>query len=193
MADPSEEQRWIHQSQRGDHEAFAELVRQYQRMVHALTYRMTGSLSDSEDLAQETFVRAYRQLDGFRNESKFSSWLCRIAINASLNWKRRGQRRERANREWGEFQGNEPGTDQTWSGAALADEVQQALMKLPEKQRAAVVLTAYQGLNLGEAAKVLGCPEATVSWRIFAARARLKRLLKGYLHSSQHDERDATR
>ena len=87
MAGNDDQQAWIARSQQGDHEAFAALVQCHQRMIHSLTFRMTGSLADAEDLAQETFIQAFRQLGAYRGEAKFSSWLYRIAINRCLNWK----------------------------------------------------------------------------------------------------------
>lgn len=75
----------VARAQAGDPEAFAGLVARYQRMIHVLAYRMTGSAADAADLAQETFVRAWRQLGAFRAESAFATWLCRIAVHAGLN------------------------------------------------------------------------------------------------------------
>ncbi len=167
------EQDWIDRSLQGDPEAFALLVSKYQHMVHALTYRMSGSLAEAEDLAQETFLQAYQQLGSFRAEARFSSWLYRIAMNLCLNWRKRQQRREQVYATWRQSaeSAGEP-------NEGLARAVQDALMQLPAKQRGAVVLTLYEGLNHAEAAKALGCSETTVSWRLFAARSKLKRLLK---------------
>ncbi|MGA2853016.1 MAG: RNA polymerase sigma factor [Verrucomicrobiota bacterium] len=164
------------QSQNGDPAAFEALIRNHQHMVHSLTYRMTGSLADAEDLAQETFIRAYEQIGGFRGTSKFSTWLYRIAVNTCLNWRQSEARRFRMQTNCAEefaarrADGENPPGDQ-------AGEVQAALLKLPAKQRAAIVLTIYDGLNHAEAARVLGCSETTVSWRVFAAKRKLKRLL----------------
>jgi RNA polymerase sigma-70 factor (ECF subfamily) len=168
-----DDQGCVERSLQGDHEAFESLVRRYQRMIYSLAYRMTGSAADAEDLAQETFIRAHQQLGGFRADAKFSSWLYRIAVNHCLNWRKRAARREQVYREW---QANRE-TDLPADGA-LAQTVQMALVKLNPKQRAAVVLTTYDGLSHAEAARVLGCSETTVSWRLFAARSKLKRLLK---------------
>ncbi len=174
MADADEE--LVLQSQNGDPAAFEALIHNHQHMVHSLTFRMTGSLADAEDLAQETFIRAYEQIGDFRGVSKFSTWLYRIAVNTCLNWRqseaRRFQLQAKAAGEISAWHQNEevfPG-DQT-------NEVQAALLKLPAKQRAAIVLTIYDGLNHAEAAQVLGCSETTVSWRVFAAKRKLKRLL----------------
>ena len=176
MGDTDDEKTWLLQSRNGDPAAFEPLIRAHQRMIHALTYRMTGSLADAEDLAQETFIRAYQQLDSFAGTAKFSSWLYRIAINACLNWQQREIRRERIQTRWAE---TDPGMSPAPAGSDEPGQtVQAALMKLPAKQRAAIVLTVYDGHNHAEAAKILGCSETTVSWRIFAARRKLKRLLR---------------
>jgi RNA polymerase sigma-70 factor (ECF subfamily) len=173
MAELDDEAVWIRKSQQGDHAAFEALITCYQRMIHSLTFRMTGSLADAEDLAQETFIQAFRQLSGFRAESRFSSWLYRIAVNLCLNWKKREERQHRVLNDWGQQQE----TASTGSTGHRTEQVQQALLKLNPKQRAAVVLTTYDGLNHAEAARVLGCSETTISWRLFAARTRLKKLL----------------
>lgn len=172
MAELDEEQGWIRLSQQGDHAAFEALIARHQHMIHALTFRMTGSMADAEDLAQEAFIQAFRQMAGYRAEARFSSWLYRIAINLCLNWKKRRERQERLHTEWSQNQeiADSPNDKRM-------QQVQDALMKLNPKQRAAVVLTTYDGLNHAEAARVLGCSETTVSWRLFAARSKLKKLL----------------
>lgn len=169
-----EEQSWIDRSRNGDHAAFEALMLRYQKVLFALAYRMTGSGSEAEDLTQESFIAAFHQLDSFRGESKFSSWLYRIATNRCLNWRQRDARRKRAYEKWGQERdvAAADGEDD-----AVSAQVQQALLKLDKKQRAAVVLTTYEGLNHAEAARVLGCSETTVSWRIFAARRKLKKWL----------------
>lgn len=178
MADPDEEKLWLMQSRKGDQSAFAALIRTHQQMIHSLTYRMTGSLADCKDLAQETFIRAYQQLDSYQGTSKFSSWLYRIAMNACLDWRRREIRRSRLLDEWSQNQATEAPAASGPAGLdELSQQVQAALLQLPEKQRAAIVLTVYAGHNHAEAGKILGCSETTVSWRIFAARRKLKKLL----------------
>jgi RNA polymerase sigma-70 factor, ECF subfamily len=161
----------IARSREGDWDAFAALIRMHQRMIHSLTYRMSGSASDADDLAQETFIQAYRNLDSFRGSAKFSTWLYRIALNVSLRWRRRESRRVSTDSNWAAAacRGTEPDTS--------SERIQEALVQLPPKQRAAVVLTAFDGMTHSEAARLLGCPETTISWRLFAARRRLEKLL----------------
>jgi RNA polymerase sigma-70 factor (ECF subfamily) len=174
MVATDEHRRRLFQSQNGDHRAFEALIRDHQRMVYSLCYRMSGSLADAQDLTQETFIQAYQHLDAFRAEAGVWTWLYRIAVNLCLNWQKREQRRAQVHREWSEQELHAPGED-----AGRAQQVQEALMKLTPKQHAAVILTTYDGLTHAEAAAALGCSETTVSWRLFAARAKLKRLLKG--------------
>ena len=166
------------QSQNGDAAAFEALVRKHQQMIHALTFRMTNSLADAEDLAQETFIRAYQEIGSYRGRAKFSTWLYRIAVNACLNWHQRETRRIQVHANCAETLA----TQMAEAGASHVESdwgrrVQAALLELPAKQRAAIVLTVYDGLNHAEAAKALGCSETTVSWRVFAARRKLKRWL----------------
>ena len=173
MADADAELVW--QTQSGSPAAFETLVRNHQRMIHALTFRMTGSFADAEDLAQETFIRAYAQIGTFRGTAKFSTWLYRIAMNTCLNWKQSEARRCKlqencANEISAQHLDDENSSADTQSN----QQVQAALLKLPAKQRAAIVLTIYDGLNHAEAAQILGCSETTVSWRVFAARRKLK-------------------
>lgn len=159
--------------QNGGQEAFENIVRENQRMIHSLCYRLTGSLEEAEDLAQETFLQAYQNRAGFRGEAKVSSWLYRIAVNRCLNWRKRRQRQEQMHQEW-----SQQGPEGAHDDAPRARQIEAALMKLPAKQCAAIVLTTYDGLTHAEAARALGCSETTVSWRLFAARRKLKRLLK---------------
>jgi RNA polymerase sigma-70 factor (ECF subfamily) len=166
----------ITRSRSGDPDAFESLIREHQKMIYSLCYRMSGSAADAADLAQDTFVRAFQRIDSFRSEAKFSSWLYRIAMNECLNWRKANTRRSRLHKEWSE----EPNESETQPDVN-SQQIQAALLKLHPKQRAAVILTIYEGLNHAEAARMLGCSEATVSWRLFAARKKLKQLLR-HLH-----------
>ncbi len=162
----------IARSRNGDWDAFAELIRTHQRMIHSLAYRMSGSMADADDLAQETFIRAFRGLDTYRGAAKFSSWLYRISLNLCLRWRKTERRRGMTDHDWMGEEGGDRGSD------ARNERVQEALNQLPAKQRAAVILTVFEDMTHAEAATLLGCPEATVSWRVFSARRQLARLLK---------------
>jgi len=161
----------IAKSREGDWSAFAVLVQLHQRMIFSLTYRMSGSARDAEDLAQETFVRAYRYLNSYRGQAKFSSWLYRIALNLCLRWKKAERRRGLADHEWAVF-GNVPDSPDDNS-----ERIQLAMAQLTPKQRAAIILTFYDGLTHAEAGALLACAEKTLSGRLIAARQRLGELL----------------
>jgi RNA polymerase sigma-70 factor, ECF subfamily len=162
----------IARSRNGDWDAFAELVRTHQRMIHSLAYRMSGSMADADDLAQETFIRAFRGLDSYRGAAKFSSWLYRIALNVCLRWRKLERRRGLTDHEWMGESAAGRGTDEQ------IERVQEALNLLSPKQRAAVILTVFEGMTHAEAATLLGCAETTLSWRLFSARRQLAKLLK---------------
>ena len=181
MAGSEDEFKLIDQSLSGDPEAYAALVNQHQKMIRAVTFRMTGSLDDAEELAQDAFLRAYQQLDSFNGGSKFSTWVCKIAINLSLDWRRRENRRESIHLQWAAEAVSYKGSDVVFPDE-FSRRLQESLKYLPAKQRAAIVLTAYENQTHAEAAKTLRCTEATISWRLFAARRKLKRILKGITH-----------
>jgi RNA polymerase sigma-70 factor (ECF subfamily) len=176
MVEELDENRLIAACKAGDHDAFEVLVRENQQMIHALAFRMTGSASDAEDLAQETFLAAFRKLPDFRGDARFSSWLYRIGVNLALNWRQNEARRSRTHTDWAARATLEHASEISTDGS-MSERAQEALLRLSSKQRAAIVLTVYDGLNHAEAARILDCSETTVSWRVFSARRKLKRWL----------------
>lgn len=172
-----EEALLVSKSRNGDHQAYASLIRIHQRMIHSLTYRMTGSLADADDLAQETFIRAFSALDSYQASRRFSTWLYRIAVNACLDFRRKESRRRELHASWCEVADAAPSPEARRTDRdELSDQVQEALLQLSSKQRLAIVLTIFEGLSHAEAARTMSCSEATLSWRVFAARRRLKRI-----------------
>jgi len=147
-------------------------IREHQRMIYSLCYRMTGSVPDAEDLTQETFIAAHQEIETFRGQSKVSSWLYRIGMNRCLNWKKRRERQQKLREAWGDHRELSAGESADKDGR-----VQEALMQLSMDERAAVILVIYEGLKHSEAATTLGCALTTVSWRLFQARRKLKALL----------------
>jgi RNA polymerase sigma-70 factor, ECF subfamily len=145
-------------------------IREHQRMIYSLCYRMTGSITDAEDLTQETFIAAHQQRETFRGKAQVSSWLYRIGLNRCLNWQKQRERERKLRQEWGERRDLE--------SAGVEDaRVQEAMMQLSPEERGAVALVIFEGLKHGEAATALRCAETTVSWRLFQARRKLKKLL----------------
>jgi RNA polymerase sigma-70 factor (ECF subfamily) len=165
----------IQACQRGDREAFDLLVERYQRNVYRLCYRYVNNHHDASDMAQEVFLKAYRAIARFRGESAFSTWLYRIAVNTCLNFR---QARKPDSEELPEGI-----ADPTRSAAerALEDErsraVRQAVSRLPEKQRATLILKIYHDLTHEEVAEIVGSSVGTVKANLFHALANLKKIM----------------
>lgn len=168
----------VDRSLKGDADAFAELVLRHQKRIHDLAYRMSQSPEEAADLAQETFVRAWQQLDTFRGNSRFSTWLYRLAIRVCLNAKRAETSRHRTRDSFALESTSHPSPLDSSPETERVERVQSALQRLEPQLRAAIVLTVFDGLGHAEAAQILGCAETTVSWRIFMARRKLRRWLK---------------
>ena len=167
-----------------DRHAFGELVRQHQSAVRGFLRRLTGGRHAlADDLAQETFLAAYRDLARFRGGATFSTWLLGIAYNRF----RSARRRERDTVEWsGEVPATEalPGYEGTVPAASAAVDLQQdlaaALAQLTEDERAAIHLCYAEGLTHEEASGVLGSPLGTVKTHVLRAKEKLRRLLQAW-------------
>ncbi|MGC8874162.1 MAG: RNA polymerase sigma factor [Chloroflexia bacterium] len=174
-----EEQVWILRTLQGDQEAFAQLVQRYQRQVYNLAYRMLGNVQDAEDVAQETFLRAYRALDAFEIGKKFSCWLLSIASNLCIDLLRR---RKFAWLSLQDVSYRTAAAQEEPVGSALrreqAHEVQRLLSRLPEKYRVVVVLRYWYDLSYEEIVEVTGLSLNTVKTRLHRARAMLARAIE---------------
>jgi RNA polymerase sigma-70 factor (ECF subfamily) len=171
----------------GSRDAFMELARRLQPKVYAVIYGMTRNREDAADLTQETFLSAFRTLGDFHGKSGFYTWLYRIAVNRTLNFIKKNSR-EKGRAEFDEARpAPEPGKAILGSpeGGSLNKELgrrlDEAIAELRPVYRAAFNLVAVQGMSHGEAARVLGCSENTVSWRMHKARKTLQARLKPYL------------
>jgi RNA polymerase sigma-70 factor, ECF subfamily len=165
----------------GSQQAFEQIVRRYQRPVLSLLVRLTGDQALAEDLAQETFVKAFRSLAAFDTTRRLSSWLFRIAHNTGIDALRR-TRTARAGPAPASI--DEPGRDLPSTPAAdpveqraLGRALQDALARLRPDQRTAVVLRYDEGLPFDEIGRVLGIPETTARSHVHRARKELARLL----------------
>src|SRR4029077_936225 len=168
----------------GDAESFNELILRWERPIYVLAYRTIGREEDARDVCQETFLRAFRALPGFRGQAKFSSWLYRIALNLCRDWMRRGGRAPvvRA-REGVDLMDRAPEAEPSESIEDLVARkdltalVERAMARLPEEQRTAIVLKEYHGLTFQEIADVVGCPLSTVKTRLYQGLTVLRREL----------------
>ena len=168
----------------GDAESFNELILRWERPIYVLAYRTIGREEDARDVCQETFLRAFRALPGFRGQAKFSSWLYRIALNLCRDWMRRERRTPTVQAPEGvnlfdlavAAEPSESIEDMVVR-KDLARAVERVMARLPEEQRTAIVLKEFHGLTFREIADVVGCPLSTVKTRLYQGLTVLRREL----------------
>ena len=190
---PSEEMVLVDRARGGDLRAYDELVKRYQERIYATVYHMTSNHEDANDLAQESFVKAYQALKSFKGGSSFYTWLYRIAVNKTINFLKQRKNRQHMSLNDLDFNAeHDPDlvaliSDKTPRREAGLTELQEklngALLKLSEHHRLAVVLHDVQGLSHEEIAKVMECNIGTVRSRLFYARQQLQALLTDYIKS----------
>jgi RNA polymerase sigma-70 factor, ECF subfamily len=167
----------VAEARNGRRAAFDVLVERHQRSVYHLCYRFTGNHDDAADLTQDVFLRAFRALGGFRGDAAVSTWLYRIGVNLCLN--RRAARRAPTVPIEAVSEPRAPGMDA--SAALIAGErsaeVRAAVARLPERQRATLVLRVYQGRSHKEIADILGTTEGAAKANLFHALTSLKKRL----------------
>ena len=171
----------------GDADSFNELVLRWERPIYALAYRTIGREEDARDVCQETFLRAFRALPGFRGQAKFSSWLYRIALNLCRDWIRRERRAPIVQppedvdvMELAAASEPSESIEDLVARKDLSRAVERAMALLPDEQRTAIVLKEYHGLTFQEIAELLGCPLSTVKTRLYQGLTVLRReLAKG--------------
>jgi RNA polymerase sigma-70 factor (ECF subfamily) len=161
--------------QQGEREAFDRLVERYQRDVYRLCYRYVNNHQDANDMAQDVFLKAYRAIGRFRGDSSFSTWLYRIAVNTCLNF--RAARRIPQDELSDQIADGGASAAERLHDAERSARVRHAVARLPEKQRATLILKIYQDLTHEEVAGILGSTVGTVKANLFHALANLKKLL----------------
>lgn len=171
-----EERRLVERVRAGDREAFRLLVLRHQGWLGEVVFRQTGERAATEDLVQETFLRAYRALDRFDPRFRLSTWLCRIALNVARDHGRRARvRADGLERAAGAATSVLP--DEAAARAEAHAHVADALEALPDPQREVVVLATWGGLSQREIAAALDVPLGTVKTRHRAALSRLRALV----------------
>jgi len=175
----------VQKTKNGDLDAFDELVRRYEGKIYGLAYRFMGNHADAGDLAQDTFIRIYQALSGFRGDAAFSTWLYRIAANICRDELRKRQRRHSVSME--EMIDASPANVPTADGSYSPEEtvqrrevqrqVQLCLNELTDDHRLVLIMREIQGLSYEEIASALQCSIGTVKSRISRARNALKEKL----------------
>lgn len=190
MAGRLDDWKLVQRVQSGDKTAFDVLVLKYQHKIVKLIMRYVVDPSESLDVAQEAFIKAYKALPNFRGESAFYTWLYRIAINTAKNHlvarKRRPLEYDVDLQDPTQYDMQARMSDvETPEGHAMGEEVRQvvsdAVEKLPEDLRMAIVLREIEGLSYEEIAQAMDCPVGTVRSRIFRAREAIDSRLRPLL------------
>ncbi len=172
------EQGLVKKAQKGDKNAFKELVKQNEHRVAATVIGMLGNCPEAEDVGQETFVRFYQSLGKFRGESSVGTYLTRIAINLSLNELKRRKRRDIHFFSRGEEKTeNAPDKNDRKNKMELKEIVRSGIERLDPNYRAVVVLRLIEGYSTKETAQILRLPVGTVLSRLARAQQKLKKIL----------------
>ena len=182
--DVSEDSKIIREILDGNPNAYRSLVERYQGRIYNVIFGMVRDREEAEELTQEAFVKAYRNLSNFRQEARFYTWLCRIAINLSIDFIRK--RKRRPTFSFDESIGIKDGSGEIADSHNLGnphEELQnkeirkriiETVEKLPEEQKRVLVLREIDGLSYREISEILGIPEGTVMSRLYYARKKLQ-------------------
>ena len=181
----------IAQARGGDSEAFRLLVERHSRAVYQLAYRVTGNAQDAEDVVQDTFLKAYRQLGRFEARSSFGTWLHRIAMNCSVDLLRGRPRREQAEEsETLELRGADQAAatapvaaspERLAESAEVGDRVRTAMDRLTALERAVFVLRHFEGYSIEEIGRQLGMKESATKHSVFRAVRKMRLALEPYV------------
>lgn len=179
-------------AQSGDGDAFRTLVERHSRSVFRLAFRMTGNEQDAEDVVQETFLRAYKQLGHYESRSSFSTWLYRIASNYSLDLIRMRKRHEEKREKDSEEGRNvldtvaaaSPSPDRLVLSQEVGQRVTAAMEELSDLERSAFVLRHFEGLSIEEIGSMLGTSLNATKHSIFRAVQKLRRKLEPLVNTA---------
>ncbi len=175
------------EARNGNQHAFRVLVERHSQSIFRLAFRMTGNEQDAEDVVQETFLRAYKQLHRFDGRAAFGTWLYRICANCSLDSMRARKSRkeqqtsieEEPELQWlDRIAARDPSPERLTQSAQIAELIEPALKKLTEIERTAFVLRHYEGCDIEEIARTLGVQANAAKHSVFRAVQKLRRALE---------------
>ena len=175
----------VRRAKKGDYRAFDLLVLKYQSRIVSIAFKFVKEIQLAEDISQESFIKAYRSINSFREESAFYTWLYRITANTAKNYLvSKGRRKESSISDFNISENEDffelPTSDspeQILMAQSLKDTIYDALSDLPEDTRTALSLREFEGLNYEEIAEIMNCPVGTVRSRIFRGREALENLI----------------
>ena len=180
-----EETEMISRCQRGDQEALKEIFDKYHKKVYRIAYGVVRQREEALDVVQEVFIKLFRSIQNFKGRSHFYTYLYRMAINTSIDHKRKaGKQFVSSLDEEGSFEPSDEadkGPEKILLQKELEEKVRQAMDKLPDEQKAAIIFRDVEGLSYQEMAEAMGCSIGTVMSRLHYGRKRMQESLKDYL------------
>lgn len=171
----------------GRDDAFEVLLKRYSGSIYALAYRILRNHDDAADICQEVFLKAFEALNSFRKKSSFHTWLYRIATNSCINFLRKHSAQHHI--EFATYHAvKESDTLETLYKIELQNVVNEAIEKLPEKQKATVLLRVCEGMSHREVSKILKCSVGTAKANYFHAIRNLRRFMKNYIAANDIED-----
>jgi len=186
----------VERARGGELDAYRQLVEKYQSRAHSIALGVIGNKEDAEDIVQDAFLKAYRNLSSFRGQSSFYTWFYRIVFNLAIDLSRKRYRRSETSlgddgtldalnlhsaEDTGNLLGHVPTPDQVLHRQNIAVNIRRALDGLSSEHRAVIVLREVEGLSYSEISEVVGCSKGTVMSRLHHARKRLQRALADFM------------
>jgi RNA polymerase sigma-70 factor, ECF subfamily len=184
---------FVAKARTGDAEAFRTLTERHGRSLFRLAFRMTGNEQDAEDVVQESFLRAYRQLNRFDERASFGTWLYRIAANCSLDLvrskKRRSEHIAHTDPDMDDpvvtLPSNDPNPERVALSSEVRERVAEAMNGLSATERTAFVLRHFEGMCIEEVSRVLDCQPGAAKHSVFRAVQKLRRALEPVVSSAR--------
>ena len=180
----------VRRLQKGDDAAFEEFVSTYEKKIYTLALRQIGNAEDAEDITQEVFLRVYRNIGSFRAESRLSTWIYQITMNACIDAARRRARRVEVTPMYTDDDSGEQtaielpdesfAPEKVFERTALRDQIKEGLTHLTEEHRRILILRDINGLSYTEIAEILSLSEGTVKSRLFRARDKMCTFLRAH-------------
>ncbi len=173
----------IERIKNGDEMAFQQIMSKYGERVMGLAFHFTKNYQDAEDLYQETFIKVYRNINSFRFESEFFTWVYRILANQAFNYFRKSKRMTIVDPGENDYlwetipAGESNEADQATLNSSLREEIDRALLQLSPQQRVVFILKHYEGKKIKDIALILDCTEGTIKRYLFRATRKLQTIL----------------
>ncbi|MBB6218694.1 RNA polymerase sigma-70 factor (ECF subfamily) [Anaerosolibacter carboniphilus] len=164
----------------GDHEMFPQLIDRYKDKIFALVYRYTNDYGEAQDIAQEVFIKIYKQMHTFRFQSKVSTWLYRVATNSCIDWSRKRKTKQDTTYLINEelVMDQERGPEQLMILNEQREAVRDVINRLPENYKLLIIMYHFQNMRYKEISEVLDMPMKTIETGLYRARAMIKKQME---------------